>query len=125
MLPLLFPQKEKKGLAKSGHPETSNKHTQMQGEEERKSPSALLNERGSSGISTLVSKIAVKQGLQVCKGREEEHKFKAYDIPELQDWRTKHAQESTSNHPPWKWGQHSAAQSSGWKVSLIPQELAH
>lgn len=40
-----FPQKEKKGLAKrEGHPKASNKHTQMQEEEEeRKRLSVVLN----------------------------------------------------------------------------------
>lgn len=44
-----FPQKEKKGLTKKGHPKVSNKHTQMQEEEERK-----------ASHNTIVGKVAVK-----------------------------------------------------------------
>lgn len=57
----VFPQKEKKGLAKKeGHPKASNKHTQMQEKEERKSLSVTLSKRDSSGTNTIVSKMAVR-----------------------------------------------------------------
>lgn len=65
---------------REGHQKTSRKHTQLQ-EEERKSLSVMLIKRDSSGTNATVSKIAARQGLQVCKGREGKHKFKAQVKP--------------------------------------------
>lgn len=124
-----FPQKEKKGLAKrEGHWKASNKHAQMQEEEERKSLSVTLNKRDCSLSYSLTIPLWAKwlSDEDSISAREERKNVNLRPKTHQDHKKGEQTYEREKEHahtPPLERRQNLAARSSGWRVQSTRQSV--